>query len=396
MKYRILLLFLFTITLSYSQGSSCNDVQPFCAGGSALTFGNTTGVPSMGAIGCNYSTPNPAWFYMQISEPGDLNFQISQVSNTGTPIDVDFIAWGPFPPGTEPSSICSSLQYTCSPSCPNNTSNPSFYPHGNIVDCSYSAAPTETMTITNAQVGEIYIVLIMNYNGSPGQITLNQTNSGLPIAGATDCNIVCPLSLGEDQVLCPGDSLLLTATIDDATTYEWFFDGNPVGGNTQTYLADQPGTYTVVVNKPGCVADATASITIFPPSNVDLGMPPNLVACEPEPALFNLNDNNSIILNGHSGFLSFHNSLADAQTGNFPIPTATNYSGVHGETIYVSVTISGEACLLVTSFELEIIPCSLFPLPTDIPPLCDIDGDGFEVFDLTISDLNALNGLDSS
>jgi len=95
-----LLINLFSINTAFSQGSTCATAQPFCAGGSALTFPNTTGVPSPGNLSCLGSTPNPAWFYLQIEDPGTLIFLIQQFDLGGTPRDVDFIAWGPFPSTT--------------------------------------------------------------------------------------------------------------------------------------------------------------------------------------------------------------------------------------------------------------------------------------------------------
>ena len=61
--------------------------------------------------------------------------------------------------GTTPPN-CSSISLTDCPSCPNNTSNPGFYPFGNIIDCSYDAASTETLTI-NAQPDEYFLLFIV-------------------------------------------------------------------------------------------------------------------------------------------------------------------------------------------------------------------------------------------
>src|SRR5690606_25319434 len=74
----------------------------------------------------------------------------------------------------------------CTPTaCPNNTTTPTFYPYATdfITDCSYSSNPTETLTINNALPGQIYIVLITNYDGGAGNISIQQT-SGI---GSTSC-----------------------------------------------------------------------------------------------------------------------------------------------------------------------------------------------------------------
>ena len=72
----LILFSVFFINNVFSQGSTCSAAQPFCAG-SNLTFANTTGVPSTGSPGCLGSIPNPAWFFLQIGNGGNLNFTIS-------------------------------------------------------------------------------------------------------------------------------------------------------------------------------------------------------------------------------------------------------------------------------------------------------------------------------
>ena len=94
---------LFVNGVSFSQGLTCDVAEPFCADSAgAYVFENTTNSGSAEPginYGCLQSTPNPAWFFIQIDQDGDLFFTIEQNSSvdfTGAPIDVDFIAWGPF------------------------------------------------------------------------------------------------------------------------------------------------------------------------------------------------------------------------------------------------------------------------------------------------------------
>src|SRR5690606_1039444 len=154
-----------------------------------------------------FSTPNPAWFYLQVAQSGDLEFIISQSTGgfdeNGNPIgatlDVDFVVWGPF---DNFEGNCDNLD-DCS--CPNNTSGTANYPYGNVIDCSYDPQATETMTIPNAQAGEYYIVLITNYTfvmpGTAGFIMLAQTNLGDTGAGETDCSIFF------DLTACDGETI---------------------------------------------------------------------------------------------------------------------------------------------------------------------------------------------
>src|SRR5690606_18420878 len=116
-------------------------------------------------------------------------------------------------------NICSQLNMSCAPSpCPSNPSAPPGtypVPGTNIVDCSYSAISVENFSIPNAQAGEIYVVMITNFSNQPGLITLDQLDTS---TGSTNCDIVCPLWIGDDFVLCENESATLTASIAGANS----------------------------------------------------------------------------------------------------------------------------------------------------------------------------------
>ncbi|MEZ4855764.1 MAG: CUB domain-containing protein [Gelidibacter sp.] len=181
---KLILLFILTITanLAFSQGTDILSSEQFCSGTSQLTFNNVYGGDDLTSVGCLGSIPNAAYFYLQIDQPGDLTFTIAQQNTGGIPIDVDFIAWGPF---IDLNDANTNISYTDCFSCPNNTYDPAFYPYAPdyITDCSFDIAPTETLHILNAQQGEIYVVLITNYDGDEGTISFQQTSG----TGTTTC-----------------------------------------------------------------------------------------------------------------------------------------------------------------------------------------------------------------
>jgi hypothetical protein len=171
-NYVLLLLFFAYISNSFGQtiAPGCSSALPFCAGTSSqgLSFPNTTNLPNNNTYSCLGSQPNASWYYLQISQAGNLTFTICQTSLQncqGTPLDVDFIAWGPFD----------------SPTCGQTNLNATTQ-----VGCSFSPAPTETFTINNAIVGKYYMVLMTNFINLPGFISLAQTSGN----GATSCDIV--------------------------------------------------------------------------------------------------------------------------------------------------------------------------------------------------------------
>ncbi len=150
---------------------SCATADAFCSS-TQFTYCNSVGIPSLGSggiYGCLGSTPNPAFYFLNISTPGTLSINISQTSSSGVGLDVDFVAWGPF---NSQAAICNGISAT------------------NIVDCSFTAAPIESFEITNAQAGQWYMVLITNYSNQPGTINFAQTNAGQPGAGGTNCNLM--------------------------------------------------------------------------------------------------------------------------------------------------------------------------------------------------------------
>ncbi|WP_264521814.1 T9SS type B sorting domain-containing protein [Flavobacterium sp. N1994] len=380
--YCYLLIFsLFSINNIFSQGASCGASTAFCAGGSALTFPNSTGTTAQTDVNydCLGTQPNPAWFYMQIGLAGNIDFHISQVDNGGTPRDVDFIAWGPF----------------TTPACGPANLNPS-----SEVACSYSIAADEFFTIPNAQVGEIYVVLLTNYHGTAGHITLTQTNTGQASAGATDCNIICPLDV-PNQVICSGGQAILTANIVGATSYQWSSSvTGPIAGNTQSITVTQPGTYTVVVNKPGCVANSTDTATVSFNAPPPINPPSNLSQCNNIPN-FNLTQNSTSIFTG-TGLnpgdydISYHHTANDAQLTSNPIANPAAYAATCGETIYLSITdnsASSSGCTSVFPFTIGCTVCTIQPAPTPNLVVCDDpSNDGIATFDFTPQTAIALGG----
>ncbi|MDB5203825.1 MAG: hypothetical protein JWQ27_3234 [Ferruginibacter sp.] len=223
----------------------CNNAFPFCTS-NIYTFPNNTNVPSLGGsgiYGCLLTVPNPVWYYMQVQTAGNIVIGISQTSNAGVGIDVDYALWGPF--SNLPTS-CSSL------SAANN------------ISCSYSANATETATITNAQVGEYYIMVLTNYSNQPGTITFSQTGG----TGATSCAIVCNLTVGNTGPVCPGGTFNLTANNIPNAVYSWtgpncFISNqqNPTGIVAPTV----PGSYTyslLVTTAGGSSCYATTTVVV--------------------------------------------------------------------------------------------------------------------------------------
>jgi len=161
----------------YSQSSDCLNAQPFCTstpiGFPAST--NTT-APIGPDYGCLGSQPNPAFYFLQIDQPGTLS-----ITMQSTPlVDIDFICWGPF---TDPSTMCDNLTATY------------------IEDCSYSPASTEICDIANAVSGEYYILLITNFSNVACNIDFSLTGG----TGTTSCCLAGDAGLDNIVDFCNSD-----------------------------------------------------------------------------------------------------------------------------------------------------------------------------------------------
>ncbi|MPT34677.1 MAG: hypothetical protein E2604_06220, partial [Flavobacterium sp.] len=314
----------FTFNLCVGTVITCADAQAFCANNTSpsITFPGSIGVPNLGTVACLTTTPNPTWYFLQVQQSGNLQFQISQTSTTGQGIDVDFIAYGPF---TSPTAGCGNL--------------------GANVGCSYSSASVENFNIPNAISGQYYLIEITNYNGSAGNITLAQTNQGQSGAGSTNCDIVCTVDLGPDKILCGQTSYTLDAGIVNATTYTWYNGTNVIPGATgQTLTVTQSGTYSVVVTKPSCSNNPTDSVNItFGPTINQVTMPDYKVCDDISNdglADFDLSTLTPQVVAGQNPAftynVTYHASSADATAGVNPIDATVPYNS-NTKTIYIRV-----------------------------------------------------------
>jgi gliding motility-associated-like protein len=193
-----------------------------CSTGGSYT--NLTGTASMGTYSCLFSTPNPNWLAIGIQNSGSIHLTLTQVSNGGTPIDVDFALYGPY---TSVSAGCAGI----------NGSTPT-------VDCSYSASATESIDIAAAVAGQVYILLVTNFNGSAGTISITPNGSS---TGSINCAINFGVTMTQTPASCGQATGSVTATPTGGFppyTYSWSIPGNPT---TQTVNNVPPGTYTVTV-----------------------------------------------------------------------------------------------------------------------------------------------------
>ncbi len=345
-NYFTILLFTLFTQFSFSQSPTCENASPLCLGANGITFQNLYNVPSSPDgidYGCLGSYPNKQWFSIRVGLSGNLNFQIAQVNLGGTPVDVDFIVWGPF---TSP---------TCGAS--NLTS-------ANMAGCSYSTAAVENFTLTNAVSDQFYTLMIANFSNVQGNINIAQTNYGQPGSATTNCDIPCPLTLGPDIMNCENSNLILWSNISDAT-YQWFSSTDGQLPFTTQSIVVSPSvttTYTVVVNKPGCVANATDSVIVNVMS-LNYQQPDDLVQCSSNTtATFDLTTTIPVMLPNlipWEYYVTFHYTESDAQNASNSIANPSSFSVTNSQTIYFSIednSVNGGACIYVGQFDAIVLP----------------------------------------
>ena len=314
------------------QNNTCANADPFCTDNGMYEFpaGVNAGSGESGPdYDCLYTTPNPAWYYMRILNPGNIDIYMYSTPS----VDIDFCCWGPF---TDPSSPC-----------PNGlTSN-------KVVSCSYAAAHTEHCLIpATAQTGEYYILVITNYSNQ----TTNISFSKVAGTGTTDCGILPPLVSGGGPY-CVGETIYLTAQGQAGATYSWTGPGgftstqqNPTRPNCTLNMAG-PYTCTITVGSQSNSA-TTEAVVIYPQPTANFNY---TSVCRGTPTQFT-----STSTTNPSGqqIQSFQWNFGDGQTGSGQNVTHT-YANAGNYTVTLTTSCGNGHC---TSTKTQTVPVYAAPV----------------------------------
>lgn len=260
-----------------AENATCETALPFCTNAGLYQFpaGVNSGSPCgntysascsdpyycsgyhQGQDNCLSTAPNPAFYYMRIDEPGNLNIYMYTTPSK----DLDFDCWGPF---SDISTACDQL--SCS----------------TMVDCSYDPAHTEHCHINNAQHGDYYILLITNFSNDTCNISFENIGTG-----TTDCSILPPLVSGGGPY-CVGETIQLTAQNQIGATFSWTgpngFTSNQQNPTLPNCTMEMAGVYTCTIT----VGDESSSaeteyIVVVPQPTADFTFD---TVCEGNPVQF--------------------------------------------------------------------------------------------------------------
>jgi gliding motility-associated-like protein len=270
MKKRVLNLLIFILFVSinaFGQGGASSCAELTANPGAYQSC--ATSIPFSSSVGGNGETYNttcigenfrgPTWFFIEIDTPGNVVLQISQQNLAGNGTDVDFVLWGPF---QNLNNICNQL----------NTATE--------VDCSWSAAAIETVTVPNSNIGDLYVLLIDNYSNQAGNITVTQTGG----SGSTNCDFLSSVTLNntDGSLLtnfdyCKPDTKEIVATIDISDfpgvpsnlrfNYTWFKDNVQIDAisnstiSTNSLIVSESGVYKVITTAYDITVNPTGNLT---------------------------------------------------------------------------------------------------------------------------------------
>ena len=335
MKRKLLLFVaIFSCIFMYSQSSDCLNAEPFCTGTSVSFPASTnTASPTGPYYDCLATQPNPAFYYLQIDQSGSITIDMQS-----TPlVDIDFICWGPF---TDPNTMCDSLTAAY------------------VEDCSYSAAATEICDITNAVVGQFYILLITNYSNQICDIDFSQIGGN----GTTDC---CILGDAGDDNINPG---YITCNSAPSFIMEDELNGTPTNGGNW-----YDNSWNAVSNSfnPANGMSGTYSYIV-------LGTPPlgSTIACPDDTANLIININADPIIN----FPVFSEVCSDANAINLnsAIPSGGTYfgNGVNVGVFTPNVNVLGNNLISYSFTDLNgCSDTSVQPIIVHDVPLIDLGSD---------------------
>lgn len=384
MKKLILFLFILTVTnFVSSQANTCITSNPFCSSNTYNFPNATTGTAPTGPnYGCLTTRPRPIWYYMEIGTSGTIDLLLQQTTGangSGTQIDVDFAMWGPF----------SSLSAGCTAILA-GTSAP--------IQCSYSNSYSEDLglgvsggtgsgltTPPAAVAGQIYIVLLTNFNGAAGYISFNQTGG----TGSADCSIVNP---------CVINNFTATVSACNPATNTYSVTGNVAISNPPTtgqlIVESCSGAQTVVASAPfsassypyslaglnangaacdvevyfsdgACSQILTYTAPTCPPACSFTNITGNIGACQ-QGSVFDLTGTLTFVSPPSTGQLIVQDCNGNSATYNAPFTSPLNFS-------IPGIDADGQTCNVTAHFTAT--PACSITLNYTNTPSCDCNVD---------------------
>jgi gliding motility-associated-like protein len=182
------------------------------------------------------------------------------------------------------------------------------------------------------------------------------------------------LTVANNNAICDNSTYILKSGLSPTIySFEWTFNGNPIGGNTSDLTVSQPGIYglTYTIISTGCTV-TTDFITIEYYNAITTSDPVDLYKCDSGQASFTYNLSfNTPIVQVPGTQVSYHATQAEAISNSNPL--LNNYPIVRGNlpaTIWVRILNTATKCTIEKSFQLGLTPPPIANNPGDMT-LCE-------------------------
>lgn len=203
---------------------------------------------------CYGSRPNQVWFLFTVTSPGTLTFTINGINNSNNFYDIDGIIWGPIPNGNY-SNACSV------------TSN-------QPITCDYDTGSAD-LAVPNAQVGQVYTMLVTNFSNEANTIYINQPTGGAVNYCMANLSATCyPANATITGTQTISQSQPANLTLSFTGTSPWNYTlSNGISGTTSisplniVVSPSQTTTYTIASLSNSCgtgTASGSAIVTVGP------------------------------------------------------------------------------------------------------------------------------------
>jgi Concanavalin A-like lectin/glucanases superfamily len=215
---------------------------------------------------CYGSRPNQVWFLFTVTSPGTLTFTINGINNSNNFYDIDGIIWGPIPNG--------------------NYSNACSVTANQPITCDYDTGSAD-LVVPNAQVGQVYTMLVTNFSNEANTIYINQPTGGAVNYCMANLPAVCypaNATITGTQTILQSQPANLTLSFTGTSPWNYTLS-NGISGTTSTspfnivVSPSQTTTYTITSLSNSCGTGTTSGSAIVTIGPSYVHSPAGLLSC---------------------------------------------------------------------------------------------------------------------